>query len=134
MSDGLQIAPEDFLSQVLTAGGYAFFDAWSTHPYCWPASPLDTSASDAGWNSFQRTPLILSLLAHAATSGPVKPLWLTEAGSPVTTSITAVGQAQAITDAFAKAKQIGAAALFIYVGENYTLESQAQAAYKAASV
>lgn len=63
---------EQFLNEVLDAGGYKYLDIVSIHPYCAPASPEEARI-------FERLEAIYKLFSRY---GKPKPIWLTEIGWP----------------------------------------------------
>ena len=85
---GGDYAPVDFTAACYTAGISGSFDAWSVHPYCYPASPDDVAT--IAWNTFQRLPLVHDAMVAA---GDTSPIWLTEFGAPTGTDPTAVTEA-----------------------------------------
>lgn len=116
---GGSIAPAEFTAACYAAGIQGHFDAWSVHPYCYPAMPTD--ATTAAWNTFQRLPLVRE--AMVAGGDADKKIWLTEYGAPTGTDPTAVtdaGQAAIYTEALIQA-QVWAewtGPLFLYCGRD----------------
>ncbi|MEZ5119656.1 MAG: cellulase family glycosylhydrolase [Candidatus Nanopelagicales bacterium] len=84
-ADG-NIAPEEFTAECYTEGIQGYFDAWSVHPYCYPADPQDSSTSS--WNTFQRLPLVYAEMVVGGDDD--KQIWLTEFGAPTGSHETAV--------------------------------------------
>ena len=87
---GGSIAPADFTIGCYAAGIQGYFDAWSVHPYCYPALPTD--ATTIAWNTFQRLPLVRAAMVAGGDSD--KKIWLTEFGAPTGTHVTAVTDAE----------------------------------------
>ncbi len=100
---GGSIAPADFTIGCYAAGIQGYFDAWSVHPYCYPALPTD--ATTIAWNTFQRLPLVRAAMVAGGDSD--KKIWLTEYGAPTGTDPTAVSeplQAAIFTEALIQAQ------------------------------
>ena len=85
-TSGGSIAPEEFTASCYTEGIQGYFDAWSVHPYCFPADPQDSSTDS--WNTFQRLPLVYAEMVTGGDDG--KQIWLTEFGAPTGTDEAAV--------------------------------------------
>lgn len=111
-------APETFTAACYSAGIHGYFDAWSVHPYCFPASPDD--ASSHSWNTFQRLPLVRAAMVTGGDSG--KAIWLTEFGAPTGTDPSAVSepvQAAHLTTAIMQAQAWAwTGPLFFYSGRD----------------
>jgi len=106
-SDGSQMSPQTFLTDMYADGAGGHMDAVAVHPYCFPADPVD--ASTASWNLFYNLPNWIYQVMVAHGDG-AKQVWLTEFGVPTGTDVAggAVSeqtQAQQITDAFNAVKQ-----------------------------
>lgn len=81
------LAPAEFAAGCYTAGIQGYFDAWSVHPYCYPALATDTTTGS--WNTFQRLPLLRAAILSAGDDVPV---WLTEFGAPTGTDVGATSE------------------------------------------
>lgn len=86
--DGTGIAPATFTAACYAEGIKDHFDAWSVHPYCYPATADDETTK--AWNTFQRLPLIHDVMV--ANGDGDKKIWLTEFGAPTGTHPTAVSE------------------------------------------
>lgn len=81
------LAPAEFAAACYTEGIKGYFDAWSVHPYCYPALATDTTTGS--WNTFQRLPLLRAAILAAGDDVPV---WLTEFGAPTGTDTGATSE------------------------------------------
>ncbi|NMM83567.1 beta-xylosidase [Rhodococcus sp. SRB_17] len=114
VDNGSDISPVTYLNSLYAAGAKSSFDAFSIHPYSWPALPSD--ASTQSWNTFYRIRLMRETMVKNGDSG--KKVWATEFGAPTGTGPTAVSpqlQASIIADGFAQANSLGyIERIFIY--------------------
>ena len=102
--DGSEVAPETFVREFYAAGpDRALFDAFSVHPYSYPAMP----DGDEGWNTFHKLPELHRLMARAGDAAT--PLWLTEYGAPTgrsDRSVSAKKQARMLVGALREARRL----------------------------
>lgn len=106
VDNGSDISPVTYLQRMYAAGAKSSFDAFSIHPYSWPALPSD--ASTKNWNTFYRIRLMRDTMVQNGDSG--KKVWATEFGAPTGSAPTSVSpqlQADIIADGFAQAKSLG---------------------------
>ena len=97
--DGRTIAPATFLRRVYAAGAKPWFDAVATHPYSFPAGPLDNDSGD--WNAFVRLPELRRVMVDNGDRN--KTVWITEYGAPTAGGSGAVDpdkQATMASDAY----------------------------------
>lgn len=117
-TDGLNIAPVDFLNQMYVYGAEPYFDAVGFHPYSYPALPSDTDSWNAWFQMFGTSPSIRSIMVANGDSN--KQIWMTEYGAPTNgpssdNPVSEAVQAQMITQAISlKQSYPWAGPLFIY--------------------
>lgn len=96
--------PYTYLQAMYADGAKGYFDAANLHPYSYPDTPLQTSAS---WNPWTYLPELHTIMANNGDGS--KKIWLTEFGCPTGTAAglpadcTPTTEGQQITDAFDKA-------------------------------
>lgn len=83
VSDGRNVAPDDYLREVYRLGGGRYFDHVAHHPYTWPAGP-----GDGEW--MLRVPELASIMA--ANGHGDRKIWGTEAGWPTGTAPLTVSE------------------------------------------
>ncbi|MGI9595170.1 MAG: cellulase family glycosylhydrolase [Acidimicrobiales bacterium] len=88
-ADRTSIHPKTFLRGMLDAGATGF-DAYGSHPFSFPARPLDPQS--ASWNPFIQLPELHQILRDRGLGH--KKIWLTEYGAPTGTSVRSVGEAE----------------------------------------
>jgi hypothetical protein len=120
-SDGLQIAPLDFLNGIYANGGAGSFDAVAHHPYTFPAYPGETQ-NWSPWYQTYGTPTSLRSLMIAHGDG-AKKIWGSEFGSPTNgpsgSYISEAAQATMVTRAIALWRSYPwAGPLFFYEGRD----------------
>lgn len=81
------LAPAEFAASCYAESIAGSLDAWSVHPYCYPAQATDTTTGS--WNTFQRLPLLRAAILAAGDDVPV---WLTEFGAPTGVDIGATSE------------------------------------------
>jgi hypothetical protein len=92
--NGRDIAPTTFLSGLYAGGFNRSFDAFSIHPYSYPALP--NAPGTAVWNTAQRLGIMRAAMVAGGDAG--KQIWITECGAPTGTAAVAVSEdAQAQT-------------------------------------
>lgn len=103
-SDGVNVAPVDFVARLYELGNSSVWDAVGVHPYTYPALPLDPSA--ASWSAFAQLPRIRGIMDRHGDRA--KNIWLTEFGAPtgggsraVTPEMQALTIEQGLTEATA---------------------------------
>jgi polysaccharide biosynthesis protein PslG len=111
---GPDISPTTFLAGLYAGGFNAYFDAFSIHPYSYPALP-DAEGTHS-WNTALRLGLMRDTMVAGGDAG--KSVWITECGAPTGTAPKAVSdavQAQTIDKVLALARStswIGTAFVF----------------------
>jgi hypothetical protein len=87
--NGSDIAPTTFLSGLYAGGFNRYFDAFSIHPYSYPALPNGPGTED--WNTARRVGIMRDEML--AGGDGAKPIWITECGAPTGTAAAAVSDA-----------------------------------------
>jgi hypothetical protein len=101
--NGRDVAPTTFLSALYARGYNRSFDAFSIHPYSYPALP--DAPGTAVWNTAQRMGIMRSTMVAGGDAG--KQIWITECGAPTGTAAVAVSedvQAQTLRIVLGEAK------------------------------
>jgi len=118
-ADGTSVAPTTFAEQMYGAGVEGSLDAFSDHPYSYPASPNDPRT--AAYNAFYRLRYIFGTLQRHGDGA--RQIWLTEIGAPSAAVTTDEGvvpidekrQAEIIGETLMAAGQLGySGPAFIY--------------------
>jgi hypothetical protein len=104
-SNGSQMSPATFLTDMYAAGAHGYFDAVGMHPYSFPYAPM-TAAS---WNPFYELPSIYAIMQ--ANGDGNKQIWSTEISWPTTfpsnpsNAVSDATQATYLTEAFTQLRQ-----------------------------
>lgn len=101
-TNGNDISPIDFLSEIYADNGGGYFDAVGYHPYTFPGLPSDTGNN--AWSQMSETsPSLRSVMAIYGDQN--KKIWITEFGAPTSGPdpdwyVSEAKQAQMVTNAF----------------------------------
>jgi len=104
-SDGSEMSPETFLTDMYAAGAHGSMDAVGIHPYSFPYAPMDAGT----WNTFYELPAIYAIME--ANGDGAKKIWSTEFGWPTTypsdpsNAVSEATQATYLTEAYQQLEQ-----------------------------
>jgi polysaccharide biosynthesis protein PslG len=102
-SDGSEMSPATFLTDMYASGAEGYMDAVGIHPYSYPDDPTEA----ASWNPFYNMPNLYQIMV--ANGDGSKQIWSTEFGIPTCTNssdcVSQSTQATQLTEAFDQISQ-----------------------------